>query len=168
MCEAEAVVTSGGDLFAGMWSLLASLGAVPRTLVWDNESSIGQRKGGRPRLTDEVGAFRGVLGMRIHQCRPGDPEVKGLDEPGQWLPGNLVVCRVGRHVSAAVVDEWRSAAGSVVKWGSGLGDGLGAPFGDGDVWLQGWCRLVWLGLGARGAAVGGGGAWFHVKRGWEG
>jgi transposase len=69
-----------GDLFAGMWTLLAVLGAVPKTLVWDNESAIGQWKGGRPQLTAEANAFRGMLGIAIHQCKPADPEAKGLVE----------------------------------------------------------------------------------------
>ena len=32
-----------GDLLAGMWDLLGSLGAVPRRLIWDNETGIGRR-----------------------------------------------------------------------------------------------------------------------------
>jgi transposase len=32
------------DLFAGWWQLLAQLGAVPRVLVWDGESAVGQRR----------------------------------------------------------------------------------------------------------------------------
>src|SRR5690606_39319912 len=45
---------AAGDLFAGMWTLLSVLGAVPKTLVWDNEGAIGQWKGGRPQLTGEA------------------------------------------------------------------------------------------------------------------
>jgi transposase len=71
---------AAGDLFAGMWVLLSTLGAVPKTLVWDNESAIGQWKGGRPQLTAEANAFRGMLGIAIRQCRPADPEAKGLVE----------------------------------------------------------------------------------------
>lgn len=71
---------AAGDLFAGMWMLLRMLGAVPKTLVWDNEGAIGQWKGGRPQLTAEATAFRGVLGIGIRQCRPADPEAKGLVE----------------------------------------------------------------------------------------
>jgi transposase len=71
---------AAGDLFAGMWALLSVLGAVPKTLVWDNESAIGQWKGGRPQLTAEANAFRGMLGIAIRQCRPADPEAKGLVE----------------------------------------------------------------------------------------
>jgi transposase len=71
---------AAGDLFAGMWTLLSVLGAVPKTLVWDNEGAIGQWKEGRPQLTGEANAFRGVLGVGIRQCRPADPEAKGLVE----------------------------------------------------------------------------------------
>jgi transposase len=71
---------AAGDLFAGMWALLSTLGAAPKTLVWDNESAIGQWRCGRPQLTAEANAFRGMLGIAIRQCRPADPEAKGLVE----------------------------------------------------------------------------------------
>ncbi|MGV7354790.1 Mu transposase domain-containing protein, partial [Mycobacterium kansasii] len=66
-----------GDLLAGMWQLIADgIGAVPRTLLWDNESGIGQRG----RLAEGVAGFCGVLGTRLIQARPYDPETKGLVE----------------------------------------------------------------------------------------
>ncbi|MDP7707047.1 IS21 family transposase [Mycobacterium sp. TY815] len=65
-----------GDLLAGMWQLLQCIGAVPRTLLWDNESGIGQRG----RLAEGVAGFCGVLGTRLIQTRPYDPESKGLVE----------------------------------------------------------------------------------------
>ncbi|GAA1837862.1 IS21-like element ISMbo1 family transposase [Actinomadura chokoriensis] len=71
---------AAGDLFAGMWALLRLLGAAPKTLVWDNEGAIGQWRAGGPVLTAEANAFRGTLGIRIVQCRPADPEAKGLVE----------------------------------------------------------------------------------------
>ncbi len=83
----------GPDLLAGQWQLLAALGAVPRALVWDNESAIGQWRGGRPQLTEATNAFRGTLGIRVVQCRPKDPEAKGLVERANgyletsFLPG---------------------------------------------------------------------------------
>jgi transposase len=73
---------AAGDLFAGMWSLLAVLGAVPKTLVWDNEGAIGAWKRGRPQLTQDASAFRGTLGVKILQCRPADPEAKGRHSTG--------------------------------------------------------------------------------------
>lgn len=79
-----------GDLLAGMWQLLSGgIGAVPRTLLWDNESGIGQRG----RLADGVTGFCGVLGTRLVQARPYDPETKGLVERANgylgtsFLPG---------------------------------------------------------------------------------
>ncbi|MET1004335.1 MAG: IS21 family transposase, partial [Propionibacteriaceae bacterium] len=81
------------DLTAGHWALLQGLGAVPRALVWDNESAVGSWRSGRPKLTDEFEAFRGMLGIRIIQCRPRDPEAKGLVERANgyletsFLPG---------------------------------------------------------------------------------
>ena len=84
---------AAGDLFTGMWALLAGLGAVPRALVWDNEGAIGSWKHGRPQLTRDAHCFRGSLGVKIVQCKPGDPEAKGLVERANgyletsFLPG---------------------------------------------------------------------------------
>ena len=62
------------DLLSGMWSLLSGqLGAVPRRLIWDNESGIGRRN----RLAAGVGEFTGALATRIHQLKAYDPESKG-------------------------------------------------------------------------------------------
>ncbi|MGM7774714.1 IS21 family transposase [Arthrobacter sp. KNU-44] len=65
-----------GELFAGTWKLIRSLGAVPRWLIWDNEAGIG-------RLNSHaagVAAFAGVLATRIVQAKPYDPESKGVVE----------------------------------------------------------------------------------------
>jgi transposase len=81
------------DLIAGHWSLLSELGAVPKALVWDNEGAVGSWRGGRPVLTDDFASFRGSLGIKVIQCRPGDPEAKGLVERANgyletsFLPG---------------------------------------------------------------------------------
>ena len=62
------------DLLAGMWSLLsAQLGAVPRRLIWDNETGIGRRN----KLAAGVGEFCGGLATKIHQLKAYDPESKG-------------------------------------------------------------------------------------------
>jgi transposase len=80
------------DLLAGMWSLLGGqLEAVPRRLVWDNESGIG--RGGR--LAGGVAAFTGALATRIVQLPPNDPESKGIVErvngylETSFLPGRV-------------------------------------------------------------------------------
>jgi transposase len=83
------------DLIAGHWLLLQRLGAVPKALVWDNESAVGSWREGRPKLTDQFEAFRGMLGIRVIQCKPRDPESKGLVERANgyletsFLPGRL-------------------------------------------------------------------------------
>lgn len=65
-----------GDLLAGMWQLLCGLGGVPKMLVWDNESGIGQHH----RLTVGARGFAGTLGTRIYQTAARDPEAKGIVE----------------------------------------------------------------------------------------
>jgi hypothetical protein len=62
------------DLLAEHWVPLDRTGAVPHALVWDNEAAVGSWRAGRPKLTGEFEAFRGTLGIRIIQCRPGDCE----------------------------------------------------------------------------------------------
>jgi transposase len=71
---------SAEDLFAGWWRLIARLGAVPRTLVWDGEGAVGKYRRGAPALTAGTQAFRGVLGAKVVICKPADPEAKGLLE----------------------------------------------------------------------------------------
>jgi transposase len=81
------------DLLAGHWTLISRLGAVPKALVWDNESAVGSWHAGRPQLTEAMNAFRGTLGIKVIQCRPRDPEAKGLVERANgyletsFLPG---------------------------------------------------------------------------------
>jgi hypothetical protein len=58
-----------GDLVAGMWQLLCGLGAVPKRLVWDNESGIGQRH----RLTVGARSFAGTLEHGSIRSRPWTP-----------------------------------------------------------------------------------------------
>lgn len=69
-----------GDLIAGMWTLLAQTGRVPKTLVWDNEPAVGSWRGGKPHLAEQFASFCGSLGVGVHQCAPRDPEAKGLVE----------------------------------------------------------------------------------------
>jgi transposase len=82
-----------GDLLAGHWVLLQRLGAVARSLVWDNESAVGSWRSGRPQLTAAFAGFAGTLGVGVIQCKPRDPEAKGLVERANeyletsYLPG---------------------------------------------------------------------------------
>jgi transposase len=84
------------DVIAGHWLLLQRFGAAPKALVWDNESAVGSWRAGRPKLTSEFEAFRGMLGIRVIQCKPHDPESRGwLSAPTDisietsFLPGQL-------------------------------------------------------------------------------
>ena len=122
-----------GDLVAGMWHLLSALGGVPKTLVWDNESGIGQHR----HLTLGARSFAGTLGTRIYQTAPRDPEAKGVVErangfletsfmPGRsftgpgdyntqlagWLPraNSRLLRRTGQKPDARIVDD-RAAMG---------------------------------------------------------
>ena len=64
------------DLLLGMWALLSELGAVPRRLIWDNESGIGRGK----RHAEGVGAFAGTLATTMQRLKAYDPESKGVVE----------------------------------------------------------------------------------------
>jgi transposase len=64
------------DLLLGSWDLVQQLGRVPRRLIWDNETGIGQRG----RLAAGVAAFTGTLATRIVQLPPNDPQSKGIVE----------------------------------------------------------------------------------------
>lgn len=66
----------GGDLTAGMWQLIAQVGAVSKTLVWDRESAIG----GKGKVTQLAAAFAGTLATRVVLAPPADPEFKGMTE----------------------------------------------------------------------------------------
>jgi transposase len=117
------------DLIAGHWQLLEQVRAVPRQLVWDNESAVGSWRAGKPKLTDDFEAFRGTLGIGVHQCRPRDPEAKGIVErangyletsfiPGRTFtsPGDfniqlshwleLANTRVVRRIGCAPAQRW--------------------------------------------------------------
>ncbi|HEX2183981.1 MAG TPA: IS21 family transposase, partial [Chloroflexota bacterium] len=81
------------DILGGHLACLLELGAVPKCGVYDNEAALVTRHGGRPRPTQAFDAFRGLLGMGVVICRPGDPEAKGLVERANgyletsFLPG---------------------------------------------------------------------------------
>lgn len=79
----------GGDLLAGMWQLISSLGKVTKTLVWDREAAIG----GNGKVTVAAASFAGTLATRIVLAPPRDPEFKGMVERNNrffetsFLPG---------------------------------------------------------------------------------
>jgi hypothetical protein len=107
-----------GDLLAGMWQLLSrDIGAVPRTLLWDNESGIGQRG----RLAQGVSGFCGVLGTRLIQARPYDPETKGVVERANgylgtsFLPGRTFASPVDFNTQLV---DWLNAVANARRHAS--------------------------------------------------
>lgn len=99
------------DLLLGTWSLIKTLGRVPRRLIWDNETGIGQRG----RLAAGVGEFCGTLATRIHQLKPRDPESKGVVErrngffETSFMPGRRFVSPADFNAQLA---EWLEQANS--------------------------------------------------------
>jgi transposase len=81
------------DILAGKLECLLELGGVPRAAVWDGEGALVSRHGRVSKPTRVFDAFRGVLGMGVVICKPGDPEAKGLVERANgyletsFLPG---------------------------------------------------------------------------------
>src|SRR5438477_265489 len=104
-----------------MWALIAGWGAVPKTLVWDNEGAIGSWKSGRPQLTGPTQAFRGTLGITVRLCRPADPEAKGLVERANgyletsFLPGRSFTDPGDRDAAALLRRARRLAAVAVAE-----------------------------------------------------
>jgi transposase len=48
LCATAIPTRTATDLALGQWTVIEQLGAVPRELVWDNESGVGRYGGGRP------------------------------------------------------------------------------------------------------------------------
>jgi transposase len=65
------------DLLAGIARCLWSLGALPKTLVWDRQSGLHAHDG---RPTEEFAAFCGQLKVDWYFCEPADPQAKGVVE----------------------------------------------------------------------------------------
>jgi transposase len=126
------------DLLAGHWLVLQQMGAAPRQLVWDNEGAVGSWRAGKPKLTEDFEGFRGTLGIGVHQCRPRDPEAKGLIERANgyletsFLPGRTFTGpgdfndqlttwlakanrRHHRRIGCAPADRWASDVAAMVQ-----------------------------------------------------
>ena len=65
------------DLLFGIRRCLWSLGALPKTLVWDRQAGL-HAHAGRP--TTEFAGFCGALKVDWHFCERADPEAKGVVE----------------------------------------------------------------------------------------
>jgi transposase len=99
----------GGDLLSGMWRLIAAIGRVTKTLVWDRESAIG----GTGKVTAPAAAFAGTLATKIVLAPPRDPEFKGMVErcngflETSFLPGRSFGSPADFNTQ---LDEWIARA----------------------------------------------------------
>ena len=104
------------DLIAGHWLLLNRFGVVPRELVWDQEGAVGAWRRGKPVLTQEFEAFRGMLGTSVRLCRARRPQAKGLVERNNgyyetsFLPGRVFTSPADFNAQIA---EWITARANV-------------------------------------------------------
>jgi transposase len=102
---------AGGTCSPGCWRCCACWVPSRRRGVEQRERDRAVE--GRPQLTAEANAFRGVLGVAICQCKPADPEAKGLVERANgyletsFLPGRAF--RGRRSLALAHPDRRRLA-----------------------------------------------------------
>jgi transposase len=93
------------DILWGMSRCLATLGALPETVVWDRESAIAPR--GKP--TEAFAAFCGALPIGWSICQAADPEAKGiLERSHRFMRSNFEPGRAfasPEHFQASL-DEW--------------------------------------------------------------
>ncbi|WP_426624424.1 IS21 family transposase [Leifsonia sp. McL0607] len=95
----------GGDLTAGMWSLLQRFGGIPRSLLWDREAAIGGL--GKPTIL--AASFAGTLATRLRLAPPRDPETKGIVErANRFLETSFPPGRIfqGRDDFNAQLTDW--------------------------------------------------------------
>lgn len=93
------------DILWGMSRCLATIGALPETVVWDREAAIAPK--GRP--TDAFAAFCGALPVGWSICQAADPEAKGiLERSHRFMRSNFEPGRAfasPEHFQSSL-DEW--------------------------------------------------------------
>ena len=93
------------DILAGMWHLIAGVGKVTKTLLWDRESAIG----GTGKVSAPAAAFAGTLATRIQLAPRRDPEFKGMTERNNgyfetsFLPGRVFTSPIDFN---AQISDW--------------------------------------------------------------
>jgi transposase len=102
--------------------LLAFIGGVPHTLVYDNLSSVVTTHRGKEVIfNDQFLVFAERYGFKPHACTPGQPHEKGLVErPVRYLKDNFWV---GRQFTSledlqAQGDLWRDTVANVRQHGT--------------------------------------------------
>ncbi|MDQ6798109.1 MAG: IS21 family transposase [Actinomycetota bacterium] len=100
------------DVLGGHLQVLTQFGALPRTVVWDQEGAIGRWRGRDMAFTADFQAFRGTLGIGALLCQRADPEAKGLVERAN---GYLETSFLPGRRFDGVVDFNRQLSGWLVK-----------------------------------------------------
>lgn len=105
------------DFLRAHAQLVAFVGGVPHTLVYDNMSSVVVTHHGKEvTFNPQFLVFAERYGFQPHACTPGQPHEKGLVErPVAYIKGNFWV---GRHFSGlddlqAQADTWRDTIANV-------------------------------------------------------
>jgi len=105
------------DFLRAHAQLLAFVGGVPHTLVYDNLSSVVVQHQGREVIFNpQFLVFAERYGFRPYACTPGQPHEKGLVErPIGYLKGNFWAGRhfIGLEDLQAQADLWRDATANV-------------------------------------------------------
>ena len=105
---------AGPDLRA--LAAAAADGRRPRAAGLGQRGAGGSWRAGRPQLAEDFEAFRGTLGISVHQCRPRDPESKGLVErtnqyfETSFLPGRTFTGPADFNLQ---LDGWLTARANV-------------------------------------------------------
>lgn len=84
--------THANDVSAGLWELLATLGAVPLVLTWDNGSVIGRRHAGQAELISECAEFCDALDVRFTTGKSADFDSRRLIEWAHVHLENSFLC----------------------------------------------------------------------------
>jgi len=102
--------------------LLAFIGGVPHTLVYDNLSSVVTRHQGKEVVFNpQFLVFAERYGFKPHACTPGQPHEKGLVErPVRYLKDNFWVGRQFASLEDLQVqgDLWRDSIANVRRHGT--------------------------------------------------
>lgn len=97
---------TSGDLLAGLWQLIGSLGAVPRRMIWVNETGNGRQNS----YAAEVEACAGVLAHGLSRSTPRSGE-QGRSGASQPVPGDFLHARQGFRLSRGLQQPaWPGAA----------------------------------------------------------
>jgi hypothetical protein len=97
------------DLLAGHWALISGLGAVPRALVWDNESAVGQWHNVVFLGPPGTGKTHLSTGLGIRACQAGDRVA--FATAAQWVARLADAHHAGTLQAELITEPRRMRAG---------------------------------------------------------